>query len=454
MNNPQHIYHIFPLGLLREDLTNSPTQHPIACRNILELEKWIPHLLELRIDTVLLGPVFESETHGYDTTDQRKLDPRLGQWEDLVQLIAKFHNMGIRIVLDAVWNHTSRQHVAYRDILENGQESSFADWYENPQWETRNYFGDPFTIDCWNGCQDLPKLNLSNPEVEAEIFSIAKLWIEDLRIDGVRIDAADSMDRDFLGRLAEFCIRLKKDFWILGEVVHGDYRLWLEQGKLDSVTNYEGYKSLWSSFNDKNLFEVAYSLNRLFNAETGIYRNHKLLSFNENHDVSRIAGILKNRKHLYPLHLMHYTIPGIPSLYYGEEWGLDSLKQPQGDWNLRPGIPGTMPTHIPEPHLELQLKRFIDLYWDHVALREGSYREVLVTSEQFAFLRMHEAETLLIVINIDEFKVRLRLPVGHCRLTDLLNSDNGYGVYFSENGKVEVSIYPCWGSVYRVEPDL
>ncbi|MBN2069008.1 MAG: alpha-glucosidase C-terminal domain-containing protein [Opitutales bacterium] len=449
MNRPTHLYHIFPLGALRREATGQVDKRPTHCHNLRTLEQWIPHLQDLRIDTLLLGPVFQSETHGYDCTDQRQVDNRLGSWDDLAALIRKLHAEGIKVVLDAVWSHTSRQHFAYQDILKNGTDSAYADWYENLRWGITNRLGDPFTVDCWDGHEELPKLNLNHPEVQTEILSIASLWIHELGIDGVRIDAADTMDRQFLARLSDHCHALKRDFWMLGEVVFGDYRLWLEEGKLDSITNYEGYKSLWSSFNDGNLFEIAYSLNRLSNPDNGIYKDYKLLLFNENHDVSRIASVLHNRKHLYPLHLMHYTIPGIPSLYYGEEWGYSAQKENKGDWNLRPQTLNVPPEHIPEPHLLPALKRFVDLYFNHIALREGAYRQVYVSPNQLAYLRIHEKETLLVVINAEETEVNLTLRLNAAKLTDILNTSEAR--LYPNDGIWEVKVPNCWGSIYTVD---
>jgi cyclomaltodextrinase / maltogenic alpha-amylase / neopullulanase len=447
MNTPNHIYHIFPLGALRKEGG--------GYRNLATLAEWIPHLQSLRIDSVLLGPVFQSETHGYDVTDLRRVDPRLGSWEDLQHLVQAFHAAGIGVILDAVWNHTSRMHYAYRDLLALGPRSKYANWYRNVRWGVRNLCGDPFTVDAWAGFQDLPELNLLEPEVQNEIIDIASLWIRELRIDGVRLDAADVMDRGFLRRLSDACHAQKENFWMVGEVVNGDYRLWIQDAGLDSVTNYEGYKSLWSSFNDANFFEIAYSVNRLSGDDSGLCRGDKLLLFNENHDVARLASVLKKPEHLYPLHLLHYTLPGIPSLYYGEEWGFQGVKGKTDDWDLRPAMPTIPPTKIPQPDLLHNLQRLAEFHMDNVALREGGYFPIFVSAEQIAFVRTYGKESLLVVVNASDKAVNLNLDLTKVNLvtskgglTDILNRDSP-GVPL-EKGHLKVTVPAYWGRVFSL----
>jgi hypothetical protein len=185
MKSPNHIYHLFPLGALYDKANHS-------YRSIREIESWIDHWKRLHIDTVLLGPVFESVSHGYDTVNWRRVDPRIGSSEDLQFLIHRLHENDIRVVLDAVWNHTSRKHFAYRDLQEKGMHSKYADWFRQIDWNKPNKCGDSFTVEGWNGFQELPQLNLNSSSVQQEIMDVASLWIESLDIDGVRLDAAQS----------------------------------------------------------------------------------------------------------------------------------------------------------------------------------------------------------------------------------------------------------------------
>lgn len=445
MRHPEHLYHIFPLGALRRPGG--------GYENLSALSRWIPHLKSLNVDTVLLGPVFRSESHGYDVTDLREVDPRLGSREDLKNLVAEFHRAGIRVVLDAVFNHTSRRHFAYLDLFAHGPRSRYAGWFRDVRWGVRNPCGDPFTVSGWAGFPELPEWNLSSPELRDELLDIARLWITDFGIDGMRLDAAESMDRGFLRCLADFCHGLKADFWMMGEVVFGDARLWLREAGLDSVTNYEGYKSLWSSFNEGNFFEIAYSLSRLSADRTGICRDDRLLLFNENHDVSRVASVLKNRAHLYPLHLMHYLLPGVPSLYYGEEWGFRGVKVKGApdDWNLRPSVPSVPPSEIPEPDLLPCVRRFAALRRNSPALREGGYRQISVDARQIAFMRTHEAGSVLCIVNSAGEKVTLDLSLGEVggMLRDIL--DPGNPSIPVGNGRVRVTVPGNWGRVFALD---
>ncbi len=150
-------------------------------------------------------------------------------------------------------------------------------------------------------------------------------WIEDYDLDGLRLDAADVIDPEFLKILSAFCRERRSDFWLMGEVIHGNYAQWAPGAGLDSVTNYELYKGLWSSHNDGNYFELAWSLNRQFGPE-GLYRGQNYYNFADNHDVDRIASTLGDPGYLYPHAILTATVPGIPSVYYGSEVGSKARK--------------------------------------------------------------------------------------------------------------------------------
>ncbi|MEO1255282.1 MAG: alpha-amylase family glycosyl hydrolase [Bacteroidota bacterium] len=165
----------------------------------------------------------------------------------------------------------------------------------------------------------------------------------------MRLDAADAISFDFFPLLKAHCRNQKSDFWLMGEVVHGDYYRWANDEMLDSTTNYEAYKGLYSSHLDCNLFEIAYSLNRQF-SEDGIYKDLTLYNFVDNHDVNRLASNLKNPAHLYTIYGLLFTMPGIPSLYYGSEWGIAGKRTDQSDHMLRPTL-SLDKVDAPEPDL-------------------------------------------------------------------------------------------------------
>ena len=302
------------------------------------------------MNALYLGPLFESSAHGYDTADYYQVDRRLGNNEMLSRLSAVLHQKNIRLILDGVFNHVGRDFWAFRDVLKSGRQSAYCDWFQGLDFHKRSPYNDPFSYENWNGHHNLVKLNLSNPSVKDHLFQAVDMWIREFAIDGLRLDVADCLDLHFLKELSAFCKSRRSDFWLMGEVIHGDYRKWVNPETLDSVTNYVGYKGLYSSHVDKNYFELAHTLYRQF-GEKGIYRDLLLYSFADNHDVNRVASQLKNPAHLYPLYSLLFTMPGVPSIYYGSEWGIEGKRTSQSDQALRPHLdfsrfPTTAPTLI------------------------------------------------------------------------------------------------------------
>ncbi len=253
--NDAVFYHIYPLGFC-----GAPERNDFGAAPVARLDKiytWLDHIQGMGFDALYLGPLFESTTHGYDTADYYHVDRRLGTDDTLRGLAAELHRRGMRVVLDGVFNHTGRDFWAFRDVRQNGQASRFRDWFAGLRFDGTNHHRDPFSYDTWNGHESLVKLNLSHPEVRSHLLGAVETWIRDFGIDGLRLDAADHVDLGFLRELAGFCRSLRPDFWLMGEVVHGDYRRWANPACLDSVTNYEAYKGLYSSHNDHNYFEIA-----------------------------------------------------------------------------------------------------------------------------------------------------------------------------------------------------
>jgi glycosidase len=451
MTRINQIYHIFPLGILRRGLNNEPTtKDPMNFYTLEQIGKLIPHFKAMSTDAVLFGPVFQSDSHGYEPVDLRKIDDRIGTWSEFRSLIEKLHQNGIKVVLDAVLNHTSRNHFAYVDIRKRGSCSIYKNWYKGIAWDKPNRCGDSFTVDCWNNHQHLPKLNHFSDEVKSELKSVLKLWMEDLKIDGIRIDAADVLPLDFLAEISQFCHELNPEFWMMGEVVHGDYRLWLNDGRLDSVTNYEGYKSLWSSFNDSNFFEIGYSLNRLFCSEKGIYKGERLLLFNENHDVSRVYSVLKDKRDIYPLQMMFYTLPGVTSIYYGEEFGCEAEKRDEDDWNLRPCWEDVYTNTLEKSDLLNCIQRLCGFRKKLDALMYGDYKQIYVSNQQIAYLRTHKEQKLLIIINSGEGNMDLELELSSygTMMREILNQDSLEIAL--DSAKTKVCIPPKWGRVLEI----
>ncbi|MDR2482711.1 MAG: alpha-amylase [Treponema sp.] len=389
--NHRIFYHIYPLGFC-----GAPERNDFSCPaggGLRSIAGHLPRLAELGVNALYLGPLFESTAHGYDTLDYFWVDRRLGTNADLTALVKASHQVGIAVILDGVLNHTGRHFFAFRDLSERGASSPYRDWYKGIDFSRRSPWGDPFAYEGWHGCYDLVTLNGHNREAREHLFKAARFWIETFDIDGLRLDAADLLLSDVMEELSARCRAVKPDFWLLGEVIHGNYRQWAREGRLDSVTNYELYKSLWSSFNDHNFFELSWTLNRQFGPD-GLYRGLALYNFLDNHDVNRVASTVKNRDHLVPLYGLLFSLPGFPSIYYGSEYGLRGERTRESDralrpaWNDRPEAMGDEYRPPLNPSALYQaIAGFIRVRKEQAALREGAFRELYRTHEQYAFLR-------------------------------------------------------------------
>jgi glycosidase len=438
-------YHLYPLGVCGAPWIN-PGGEPVP--RINRLTDWIEPAARIGADAVLLGPIWESGTHGYDTHDYSVLDRRLGTNDDLKHVLSVWKNRGFRVVFDGVFNHCGRGFAPFADLVARGQESRFKDWFAGVDFLRTSSYGDRFFYESWNGHASLVKFNLSNKEVRAHLFDAVARWIEDYDLDGLRLDAADVIDLEFLRDLSAFCRGRRPDFWLMGEVIHGDYNVWAPGAGLDSVTNYELFKGLWSSHNDGNYFEAAWTLNRQFGPE-GLYRGRRYYTFADNHDVDRLASTLTDPGFLYPHAILTATVPGIPSVYYGSEAGLEGKKK-TNDEALRPFLlPRDLDSSVHQPLRDLWTRLSL-LRRQIPALRSGDYRQALVTSRQFAFWRLPEGDgpPVLVAVNSDRgralFQVELPSGIAQKSWMDLLNPGARFD---SGDGKIAGEIDPFWGRI-------
>lgn len=331
----------------------------------------------------------------------------MGTRDDFRSLLDSFHNEGISVVLDGVFNHVGRDFWAFRDLKENREHSPYQHWFKGVNFHQNSPYNDGFSYEGWEGHYDLVSLNLQYPEVRHHLLEAVRWMIHDLNIDGLRLDVAYMLDRDFLRELRSFTSRLKPDFWLLGEIIHGDYAELTDASLCHSATNYEMYKGLWSSHNDRNYFEVAWTLNRLF-GEEGICRNIPLYNFADNHDVNRVASSLKNPKHLQTLYTLLFTAPGIPSVYYGSEWMERGTKEAGGDPALRNNWDSI---DKGQQDLVEQIQHLARLRKNHPALREGKYQQVAVANEHLAFRRITSQEEILIALNARGYNQKISLDI-------------------------------------------
>ena len=403
-------YQIYPLGFCGAPFENDGVQ----THKIKKVEEWIPHMKKLGINAIYFSPVFESDTHGYNTRDYKKIDVRIGTNEDFKEVCRKLHENGIRVVLDGVFNHVGRGFYQFQDVLKNRENSPYLNWFHINLGGNSNY-NDGLWYEGWEGNYDLVKLNLQNGEVVNHILDAVQFWINEFDIDGLRLDVAYCLDENFVRTLRSFTTERKADFFLLGEMLHGDYNRLMNDSMLHSATNYECYKGLYSSFNSMNMFEINHSLFRQFGPENWtLYKGKHLLSFVDNHDVTRVASILSNEKHLPLIYAMCFGMPGIPCVYYGSEWGTKADKS-EGDPALRPCF------EKPEwNELSEFISKLAEAKKNSEALNYGSFRSVLLTNRQCIFERASEHERVLVAINADEAPFTAHFDAGCGLATDLI----------------------------------
>lgn len=404
-------YHIYPLGLTGAPATNSygPVEHRLN-----QLIPWITHIKSIGCNAIYIGPLFESVGHGYETTDYKKLDSRLGDNGDLTNFVAKCHEQGIKVILDGVFNHTGRDFFAFKDILQNRENSAYKDWYCNVNFYGNNEYNDGFSYENWGGYNLLVKLNQHNPAVRDYICDVIRFWVSEFDIDGIRLDAADVLDFNYMQALRQVANEVKPDFWLMGEVIHGDYIRWVNEGTLHSVTNYHLHKALYSGHNDHNYFEIAHTVKRLYEMGGNRPDGLKLYNFVDNHDVERIHTKLANKAHFTPVHILEYTLPGVPSIYYGSEFAIDGRKENFSDASLRPELHlddfSDALTQNPNTRLIAALGK---IRQNCKALSYGDYRELQLMNRQYAFARNYDGYSVVITVNNDDSDYNMTLPASN-----------------------------------------
>ena len=427
-------YHIYPLGLLGAPGHN---EHGAPAHRFQELEKWIFHMKDCGFTALYFGPCFSSGTHGYDTTDYRRVDERLGDNNDLKEFVRLCHKEGIRVILDGVFNHTGREFFAFQDLKEHRENSRYKSWYCNVNFWGDNSYGDGFSYDNWGGHDLLPKLNMYEAEVRNYHFDTVRFWVSEFDIDGLRLDAADVLDQNFMRELRTLTDSLKDDFWLMGEVIHGEYGRWVNERTLHSVTNYALHKALYSGHNDHNYFEIAHTIRR--QRDMGLGDSVHLYDFVDNHDVERIMTKLRDKRHFLPVHVLLYTLPGIPSVYYGSEFGIEGKKERGSDASLRPAF--ALEELSPQENPWLPIIRSLgDIYKEESALWYGEYREVDLTTTKYAFMR---GDLLVTVTNSDQeefFDLDLNGTYVGARHGREVTPDNGRLKFSLEGNSAEIWI--------------
>lgn len=390
--NESVIYQIYPFGFCgAPDYNDGCLEH-----RILKVIDYIPHLVKLNVGAVYFCPVFESSAHGYDTADFSKIDMRLGTNEDFKLVCEKLHERGIKVILDGVFNHVGRDFFAFRDVQELKWDSQYKDWF-HINFDGNSNYNDGFWYDGWEGHYELVKLNLDNPTVKQYLLDRVSEWIDYFEIDGLRLDVAYMLNRQFMRELRGLCLYKKNDFFLAGEMIHGNYNDIVNNDMLHSATNYECFKGIHSSFNSMNMFEIGHSLRNRFGKEDWcMYKNLQLISFVDNHDVTRIASNLTNKNHIIPAYGILMAMPGIPCIYYGSEWGIEGRKE-DGDKSLRPETPSPEYNHITD-----FVSKAAKIHRENNSLCYGTFEILHMTNKQIIFERSFEGERIIVMINADE----------------------------------------------------
>ncbi len=436
-------YHIYPLGMTGAPKVNSYSEPEHRLNNLLP---WLFHIRSIGCNALYIGPLFESVGHGYETTDYKKLDSRLGTNDDLKYFVAECHKIGIRVIFDGVFNHTGRDFFAFKDIKENRENSQYKDWYCNVNFLGNNSYNDGFSYENWGGYDLLAKLNQRNPAVKAYICDVIRFWVGEFDIDGIRLDAADVMDFDYMKALRQVANEVKPDFWLMGEVIHGNYSRWANEGTLHSVTNYMLHKALYSAHNDHNYFEIAHTI-KYVNDMVG--DKLRLYTFVDNHDVERIYTKLKNKAHFVPVHIMLYTLPGIPSIYYGSEFGIEGKKEQGSDDSLRPALNfEDYKTAIETNPCTRLIAALGKIRRNTPALCYGSYRELCLQTTHFAYERAYDGKAVIVTVNNGDNSVAMSLEcASNATFVGVLTGER----ITAQNGRIQVNVPANYGEIWLQE---
>ena len=403
-------YQIYPLGMCGAPFENDGKPE----HRILKVLNYVDHLKKMHVNAVYFSPLFESDTHGYNTRDYRKIDTRLGDEADFIKVVDALHKAGIRVVLDGVFNHVGRGFFGFEDVLKNRENSKYRNWF-HIDFNGNSCCNDGFWYEGWEGNYDLVKLNLQNPEVTDYLMDSVKYWIDKFDIDGLRLDVAYMVDRDFLKRLRWQTGGWKKDFFLAGEMIGGDYRQIMNDEMCHSVTNYECRKGIFSAINSNNLFEIVHSLLRQFGTDQWcLYRDYHLISFVDNHDVSRIASVLDDARNLPIAYGFVFGQPGIPMVYYGSEWGVLGDKG-QGDPALRIAIDSPEWNELTD-----QVAAMARAHSQTPALAYGDFKSLFLENRHCLFQRQYENDRVLVAVNLEDFDYTIHTEFGAGRGRDLI----------------------------------
>ncbi len=442
-------YHIYPLGFF-----NTPKfgkdDHETKLR-LAGIRDYYDHFRELGITAIQFGPVFESISHGYDTTDYMKIDHRLGTNDLFKQIVAELHEMDIKVIIDGVFNHVGREFEAFKDIQQYREQSWRKHWHYI-DFSKNNPYNDGFDYKNWEGHYELVKLNLQEKDVRDYLFSVAEYWLKEGNIDGWRLDVAYQIGSDFWRDFRKVCKNAKPDCFLVGEMIHGPYTKWVGPELLDAGTGYQVYKSTWSALNSHNMYELKAVLERSFHPEWGLFKDTALLNFLGNHDTTRIRSILKDERCLYPAFIFLFTTNGIPKIYYGDEIGTFGVKTENSDEFVRQPMPKPGEAWPNDGNnIFKHVQEMIRIRKNNHALIYGELIPFFAENNILAFLRRSSAQTILVLLNSHHETIIKRIPLWNLHLNNSkfveLLSQGGSREFMVKDNHLEVTLFPFWGRV-------
>jgi cyclomaltodextrinase len=389
-------WQVYPLGFVGAFPTPQSHKPPQPQEHRLRrLVDWLDHAIELGASGIALGPVFASRTHGYDTTDHYRIDPRLGDDADFDHLVAEAHRRGLRVLLDGVFNHVGQDFARYREAADD---AGAARWFR----------GRPGHFHTFEGHSGLITLHHDNPEVADYTVDVMAHWLG-RGADGWRLDAAYAVPHHFWASTLPRVRERYPDAWFVGELIHGDYAADVRAATFDSATQYELWKAIWSSLNDGNFFELDWALQRHNDFLTAF----SPLTFIGNHDVTRIASRLDTPEHVAHALVLLLTIGGVPSVYAGDELGFQGVKEERygGDDAVRPEF-APPPLQLDDLGVETwRLHQYlVGLRRRYPWLHAASTTARLLKNRQYVYETRSGDDALLVVLNIDDEPMRVSLP--------------------------------------------
>jgi len=400
-------YQIYPLGYCGAERQNDLGE---TRSRLSIIENDIPRIKELGFSAVLFNPLFESVSHGYDTIDFYKVDRRLGTNEEFAALVKKFHEAGIKVVLDGVFNHVGRDFAPFKEVLVQRENTPYRFWF-NVNFYGNNNYGDGLSYENWEGHNELVKLRLENTDVQNYLMDAVRYWIDTFDIDGLRLDVSYLLPQWFFELLRRTVREKKGDFFLMGEVIHiQNFAQNLSPERLDSITNYECFKGMNSAVNSDNLNEIEYSLSRLFGPFNWcLYPGKHLFNFVDNHDVVRSYSALFDKRKIYCLYGILFTMPGIPCVYYGSECGEEGTKGAD-DSPLRPALKDINLNKTPD--LTNFIKTLTGIKRKSKALNYGNYNKIVVSNKHMAYSRECDGEKIIACFNISDVDVYINAGGG------------------------------------------